>query len=809
MIANYLKMAVRTTARSKGVSMITLSGLVIGMAAFLLIMQYVAYELSYDTFQTGSGDIYRVALSVQNKDNEKINYATNYLPVATAMKELFPEVVDYNRILYLDRHAVVSYRDKIFQQEGVIYADPSFFSFFSYPLLQGDPQAVLSKSNTVVISQALAKKYFGDGNPIGQFIKLNEEFNEMNLLVTGIHQDIPGNTHIKPNMVVSLQSVETLPETVRHHWTWPIYLNYVRLQQGADPGLLEKKLPEFANQTIQGNDQKTGLSFFLQPFSDIHLQSHLEYEIEENGSARMVWLLSIAALLILIIAYVNYVNLTTTKSLSRAREVGIRKVLGSGNGQLVRQFLTESAIFNVMAILLAAGLVFSVRNAFQEFTGIQFEYSIINTPWLWMLLVACLVVGTFFSALYPSVILASYKPVSALKAQTQSSGGSILRKSLVIFQFATTIGLMVNAYAIRMQLDHMRSQSAGIDINQILVVNAPRIVEPVAVKDSLSDHQDRFVTEAARLPGVQRLCFSSSIPGMWISKQRGIYLSGHEPERTLSYQTLGVDFNFINVYSLELMAGRNFSEQNGTDDHSVILTERAMHQLGISSPERALNERIIMGKNERVVIGVVKDYHHMSLHENYQAIIFYPEWQHKEFYSLRLDAGSHLNLAGTLAALETEWKKVYPSNPFEFVFLNDSFQKQYSSDVKFGKVFTVFTVLAIVLACLGLFGLTAFMTMKRTKEIGIRKVLGSTVSEVVWLLLKDVGMLLLWAGMIAMPFSYFSLTSWLSQFAFRIDLAWWLFAVPLISVFILALLAVSSQIIRVAMSNPVKSLKSE
>lgn len=807
MIKNYILVAIRTIRKSKGFSLLTISGLVVGMVAFAMIMQYVLFELSYDKFQQKSEDTYRVAFTVNGKDKEAVSYATTFLPIASLMKDEFPEVKAYNRILYLDRHAVVTYEDKIFQQENVIYADPSFYTFFDYPLLQGDAQRVLHEPNTVVISESLVKKYFGDKNPIGQFIRLNEEFNELNLLVTGIHKDIPSNTHLKPKMVVSLKSIETLPETVSNTWSWPIYLNYIQLQEDTHPASLESKLSKFAVQHIQRNDQKRQYSFFLQSLSGIHLHSHLQYEIEENGNSTMVYLLLFSAILILIIAYVNYINLTTTKSLSRAKEVGVRKVLGSRNGELISQFFIEAGSVNVLALLIAMGTAYIVQPYFQDFTGIEFDLTIIKTPEFWTVMATCLVVGTFLSAFYPSWILASFKPIQALKGESKSLRGLFARKMLVTLQFSATIGLMIYTFAVFLQVDLMRSESSGIDINPILIVNAPRVVEKSGRTDSVKHLEDPFKTKSLLIAGVDNVSVSSSIPGVWISKARGLYRIGNEQEKDLTYYTLGVDFDFLETYSLQLLAGRYFSEQYGSDDDAIVLTENAMQQLGFSDPEEALAERIHMGGKDREIIGIVRDYHHLSLREDYLPVIFYPEWEHLEFYSIKVE--DIQAIAAVLAQLEAQWKAVYPSNPFEYNVLHAGFQNQYKADIKFGKLFNLFTILAILLACLGLFGLVSFITQKRTKEIGIRKVLGSTTLDMAILLARDIGGLLLLAGLIAAPLAYFALARWLSEFAFRIDLSWWIFAVPLMMVVVLALVSISYQIINAAMMNPVKSLKYE
>ena len=356
-----------------------------------------------------------------------------------------------------------------------------------------------------------------------------------------------------------------------------------------------------------------------------------------------------------------------------------------------------------------------------------------------------------------------------------------------------------------------RNQLFTLSRNRLFTLGgiSTRVTELQKSDESKNDHQDQFKIQAMTIPGIQNVSVSASIPGQWISKVRGIYQAGQEEEKSLTYHTLGVDYDFLQTYSLKLLAGRNFSGQFGSDDKALVVTEKAMRQLGFSTPENALNAKLNVRGVEKEIIGVVKDYHHMSLHENYQAIIFYPEWQHKEFYSVKLDSKSFQQTANILSSLEHSWKMLYPSNPFEFSFLNESFEKQYNADIKFGKIFNVFTVLAILLACLGLFGQASFTSMKRTKEVGIRIALGSTTTEIVLLLLKDMAVLILLAGVIAIPIAYISMNRWLDQFAFRINLTWWIFAIPLVSVSIIALLFISFQIIKVANVNPVKSLKCE
>jgi len=812
MIRSYLKIALRNIVKSKGPSAITITGLVFAIVACAMIAQYAVHEMRYDTFQTETQEIYRVAYSVRDANNDSTGYATTFLPIAPALKDEFPEVVDYNRILYLDRHAIVTYQDKIFQQGNIIYADPSFYTFFGYPLLQGNPKLALSEPNSVVISASLAKKYFGNKNPVGQFLKLNEEFNELNLLVTGVQDDIPEYTHLKPQMVVSLKSIETLSATQENAWRWPIYLNYIRLRHRADANLLQSKLAAFAARRVPESPRSSGQSFFLQPFSTIHLHSHLQYEIEENGSAMMVYLLIVVAIIILVVAYTNYVNLTTARLSTRAREIGIRKVMGSRTGQLVRQFLLEGGMINVVSLLLAAILASVLRDFFQILTGVPFDLSFAYSPVFWFAVLSFLITGTLVSSLYPALVLASAKPIVALKGLSEkSTDGFFTRKALVLFQFATTTGLLIATFAIYIQVNHMRTQSPGIDMDPILIVNAPRIIEKQEVKNGGHPdvHEDPYKVMVEKLSGVERVSISSSIPGVWISKSRGIFRSGHEEEKNMTYHTLGVDYDFLNTYDLQLVTGRNFSDDFRSEDEHIVLTERARQQLGFLSPEKALHEKVTIGGAEKEIIGIVRDYHHFSLRESFQPIIFYPEFKQKEFYSIRLTAASMSAVAPLLSTLEKEWKATYPGNPFEYSFLQESYQQQYDTDAKFGTILNIFTVLAIFLACLGLFGLASFTTIKRTKEIGIRKVLGSTSAEIFLLLVKDIIILVFCSGLMAIPFAYVGLSTWLNQFAFSIDLSWWIFTIPLFFILLVALLTVGVQVVKAAIMNPVNSLKNE
>ncbi len=804
MIRSYLTLTYRNLSKYKAFSFINIFGLSLGMAACFIILQYVNYELSFDRFHPGSSSIYRLTQNTTQEGGESFHTAATMLPVAKLAKDEYPEIEDYTRLYFLDRHAVVSYEDRKFEQEAVLYADANFFQFFSYPLISGNAADVLGTVNTVALSETAALKYFDNNDPIGKVIRLSEEFNDLTLLVTGVFKNPPANSHLKPHMVMSLSSYESLPDVRDNQWDWPFYMNYIRLREGSESKVLEQKLTGLVAKHFPERDERK-IKLFLQPLEDIHLHSSLEYEIEPNGNAQLVFLLFGVAILTLIIAYANYINLSTARSLDRAKEVGIRKTLGSRRVALVKQFLTEAMAINLLALLLAMVLVRAFTLVFLDYAGIAIDLTSYSGPLFWGALGVVFISGAVLSSLYPAFVLSSFQPMAVLRGKlSHNISGQFLRRFLVLLQFATSISLMIAAYAVYSQMQYMRSQPLGMNINNLLVVKGPRInnMEQVAVAE------DPFITRSVSGRAAVNVSVSSSVPGIWTSRISNIVRQGSEEGKSNSYNVMGADERFIDTYQLQLMAGRNFLPGVDTSAFSVVMiNESASAQLGFKSAEEAVNSKIAFRGRPMEVIGVIKDYHHYSLRVAIDPLLIYPIGSgSKEYYSVKIDNAEE-QLSQALASIEGHWKSVYPDNPFEFFFLDSSFDAQYKSDIQFEKIFTAFSILAIFIACMGLYGLASFVTMKRTREIGIRKILGSSVGGIVLLLLSDFSKLIMVAGLVALPFAYFGIQNWQSQFAFRDTLAWWIYLLPIVIVLVIALFTISIETIKVALINPVKILK--
>jgi putative ABC transport system permease protein len=526
-------------------------------------------------------------------------------------------------------------------------------------------------------------------------------------------------------------------------------------------------------------------------------------EAEANGDGNAVYLLLGIAFFIVVIAWVNYVNLATARAINRAKEVGIRKVVGSNREQLVKQFLFESALLNAMAVGLALVLVLVALPFFNRLSGQQMGFSLLGSAAFWGSLAALYVVGTLLSGLYPAFVLSSFMPVTVLKGKLSTSRrGVTLRKGLVVFQFAASLFLLVGTFTVFRQIQYMRSQNLGIQIDQTLVVNS------LIVRDSTFLTQlDAFKDEMRRIPGVRKITVSTSIPGEaagW--NAGGIRLKGTDEAQGKQYRVIGMDYDYLDAYGLKLLAGRKFSKVYGTDPQSVIFNKMAVQQLGFDKPEEAIGKEIEFWGKQYTIIGVADNYHQQSLREAYEPLIFRLIPDASNYFSVKVETGQ---LPATIAGLQKGWNTFFPGNPFEYFFLDDHFDAQYQADRRFGQVFGLFTGLAILVACLGLFGLASFTTVQRTKEIGVRKVLGASVRQILQLLYKDFALLVVLAFVFAVPVSWYATHRWLQTYAFRIEPEWWLYALPFGLVLLVALLTVSYQTLKAALANPVSSLRSE
>ncbi len=813
MFKNYLTIAYRNLLKNKVFSLINILGLAIGMAACLLILQYVSFELSYDDFR--KPNIYRL-VEYSYQDGEMMSSRAQTTPaIAPAMKRDLPEVVSAARVVHtkpLMSDPVMQIDDRSFHEDKIYFADSSFLELFSYHMLQGDSEKALTQPNSVVISATMAHKYFPNQEALNQMLIFHQgERGKIPLTVTGIFEDIRANSHLHTDFLISFN---TIPWNLDEVWDWGNFYNYIALSSDSNPESVEAKIPDFLKKYLGDyieEARKTGFTFDLdlQPIQNIHLDSDLQAEAEVNGSRRLVEFLTIVAFFILLIAWINYLNLTTTKSIERAKEIGIRKVVGSTRSQLIRQLMTEALLINLLAMGLAFTFSQLLSPAFRNFSGSNFGFTFHPTlGWGALLLFLS---GTLLAGLYPAFVLTGYQPVKVLKGKIQhAKQGLILRRSLVIFQFAASIALIIGTLAVQQQLTFMRQQDLGLSLKQTLIVKGP------GMKDSTyQSYMTYFKNEAKQLPSVQQVVVSSNVPGQEVSWGRSFYLPAN-PENEQGANIIAVDEDFLDLYDVKFLSGRNFSESFSTDKDAVIFNESAIRLLGFENPESAIGQTVIWHEDDqnhlsKVIIGVVDNFHQQSLKKEIKPLIFAlkryidAHWA-GEYYSLKLNTK---NYPAAMKQIRENWKQAFPNSPFDYFFLDDFFNAQYHADQQFGKIFSLFTSLAIFIACLGLFGLSSYMTLQRTKEIGIRKVLGASLQDIIKLLTQEFIKVIGVASLIILPIAYLAIHHWLENYAYRMYIPWWLLVLPVLLVWFLAMLTISFQTLKAALANPIESLRYE
>jgi putative ABC transport system permease protein len=819
MIKNYFKTAWRNLWKNKVFSLINILGLSLGMAACLLILQYVNFELSFDHFNKNAQDIYRV-VNDRYQNNKLIQHGTiTYSGVSKAMKDDFPEVLNYTRI-YPMGEQVITYKEKRIPKEVSISVDNSFLSMFSYPVLAGDLKTALRDVNTVVISEKLARKVFDvrgkDFEPyIGKMITVSQD--TFPSKVAAIIKDVPENSILKFDMLVSYQTlIHTYGyKQADYDFGDSDFWHYIQLKPGTDYNDLNTKMAAFSHRHFQGNKVSGSVEkFYLQPLLKAHLYSDMEYEIGNTGSKTVVWGLLIIALFIIGIAWINYINLATARSVERAKEVGVRKVTGATKGQLIRQFLTESLIINVVALGVALVMVSLCQNEFNTLIDHQLSLAYLFQKGLggYLIsagLIAVILAGVFVSGFYPAFILSAFKPIMVLKGKFSSSKkGAVLRKGLVIGQFAITVVLITGSFVVYKQIKFMSEQKLGINIDQMLVVNGPLFVPQHDT--AFITKENSFLAELSQIPGVKNAASSFWVPGNEMGRNFSIRSAEGDPNTHFTMRFDGVSPNYRKTYGMQLLAGRDFilTDYNRDFDkvHNIILNENAVKTLGFSSPQAAVGHVMINSGKKWDIIGVIADFHQKSLRFSLEPTMLRPSMGTQNQVSIKIDAK---NVATTVAAVKAKYMNFFPGNTFDYSFLDEQFNAQYKNDELFGKAFSIFGGFAIFIACLGLLGLSLFATIQRTKEIGVRKVLGASVSNIVLLLSKDFIKLVLMAIVIAVPIAYYILHNWLQDFAYRITISWWIFGLSGVVAIAVALATISFQAVKAAGSNPVKSLRSE
>ena len=804
MIKNYFKIAWRNIKRQKAYAAINILGLAIGIAACLLILQYVGFELSYEDFHAKKDRIYRVRQDRYDNGKLSTQWAGGAYAVGNTFKEAIPEIEDYVKVVS-NGQVIAEVNNQPLKFEKVFFASGSFFNIFTYPLLEGNPKTALVQPFTAAISQTTARKLFGNTTAVGKTLRLNRN---SNYTITAVYKDALVNTQLKPDILLSyatfikFQGPDNNPETA---WLWDGCLTYLLLRDGADPAAVQAKFAPIVDKYVAADMKKynAAVAYLLQPLADIHLYSHYMMEPGPNGDGKTVYLLLGIAFFIVVIAWVNYINLATARAINRAKEVGVRKAIGSQRRQLIFQFLTESTMLNAFALVLALLLMFLAIPSFNELAGQNLSFSLLGNANFWIGLVVLFVTGAFFSGLYPAFVLSGFKPIDVLKGKMSTTKGVLLRKGLVVFQFASSLFLLTGTVAVYQQVQYMRKQSLGINIDQTLVVKPPI----VRTDSTFLKQMTAFKESLTSLASIRSVAVSTSIPGEAVGwNAGGIKLVGTDESTQKQYRIIGVDYDFMKVYGLKIIAGRTFSKDFGTDASAVIFNRKGIEQLGFNKPDEAVGKRIDFWGQQYTIAGVTENFHQQSLREAYEPLILRLIPGVNGYVSIKTNP-TELNQTINLA--KGAWNQFFPGNTFEYFFLDDHFYDQYKADQRFGQVFGLFTILAILVACLGLFGLASFTTLQRTKEIGIRKVLGASVTGIMKLLYQEFALLLLIAFVVAAPLALLTISNWLQGFAFRVDIRWTYFVVPFIAITIIALLTVSFQSVKAAIANPAKSLRTE
>lgn len=806
MIRNYFKTAWRSLWKNKTFSAINIFGLSIGIAAFLLIVNYLRFEYSYDDAHEKKDGIFRVPMVISEKDGKEQTFAFTYPAVAPALKQDFPEIQEAVR--FRRQGGIVTQGDqKIVENGGIYYADPALFNLFSFRFIKGNAATAFKELNDAVITEETAKKYFGAIDPIGKSLNYNNE----DYVVKAVLENIPVNSHIQFNILFNYKKYIQLTEGAANtSWGWSDFYTYILVKPGTDVKKLQAKMPAFAERHMGDEMKQTGfqVAFILQSLKDIHLRSSYDYELAGNGNLTYLNYLGIAALFILFIAWINYVNLSTARSLDRSKEVGVRKVVGAGKFQLVRQFLSESLLLNVIAII--AGILFFRLSLPAFSTLVEKDISVLNiTDWrFWSLAILVFLLGTLLAGFYPAFVLSSFQPIQSLKSSQGFSGlrggRALLRRSLVVLQFVAAIVLITGAIGFYRQLRFMQNRDLGVNIQQTLVL------QQSGRQDSSSIPAfQAFVNDMESNPGIQSVTASTSVPGAEVGGSAGFTMKNSQAEKRC--RVFGIDKKFIPAYGLTITEGRNFSNDQPAVDTSllisVIVNETAARILGFSKPTGIVGKEMRGAGFNCKVIGVVKDYHQESLQYDFDPIVFYPE-EEKAFanFSLKLNTG---NLPGLMDFVKQKWNTHFPGSPYRYFFLDERFNAQYNNDRLFATVLWLFTIIAIIIACLGLFGLSLYTIAKRTKEISIRKVLGASLVQISGMITKDYLKLVFLAGFIALPLAYMLVSNWLKKYAFHVDIGIWFFFLPVASIVLIALVTVLYQSLKAGLANPVKSLRTE
>ena len=803
MLRNYLLIAFRNLRKYKAFSFINITGVAVGLACFLLIALYVKDELSYDRYNTNADRIYRVTrtfLSTEGTPSLKLAQAAP--PFGPLIKQDFPEAEQVVRTI--DNNSLIRYGEHSFNEQNVFLAEDNLFKVFDFTLVSGNPDQALTNPFSIMFSRPMAEKYFGNENPLGKTVRLNNQFE---LTVTGVFEPLPAQSHFHPGFLISFSTLNDNriygAEGLRTNWSNNSFNTYMLLKPGSNPARIEATFPAFQDKHVPAEEGRKASSFSvlnLQKLADIHLRSQTDSEVEPTGDISYIYLFSAIGLFILLIACINYMNLATARSAGRAKEVGMRKVVGALRAQLIGQFLSESIVLVTLSLGIAILLVVLCLPALNEFTTKQLSFQQLLDPVFLGILVGITLLTGLVAGSYPAFFLTSFRPLGVLKGQISSAMRTgKLRQVLVVTQFAIAIALIISTAVVYNQMKYIQDYRLGYAKDQVLILRD--------VGDSTTNYET-LKQQLIQTGAVHNMGRSSRIPsGRLLDSYGGMAMKGDTmAPLKINLRALRVDYDFIPAYQIGMAAGRNFSRSHSTDTSMVVLNETAARQLGWT-PDQAIGKPFQYGPAKGQIIGVTKDFHFESLHQQMAALamILQPGAGQLNWLSMPLKG----NIPEAIKRVESVYKQLFPQQPFDYQFLDERFDRLYAREQTQQTLFSIFAGIAILISCLGLFGLSMFMAEQRTKEIGIRKVLGASEASLVALFSKDFIKLVIVALVIASPVAWYAMHTWLADFAYRTDIHWWVFLLAGGLTVLIALLTVSFQSVKAALMNPVKSLRSE
>ena len=810
MVKNYLLVAFRQIKKDKFFSFVNLFCLTVGMTAAVLILIYISHELSYDRFHENADDVYRVQMDRYVGGELKYEAARTYPAMGPNLIKDMPEIEAFVRLLPDD--GILRYEEQKYLEDQIYFADADFFKIFSFPLTRGNEATALNEPGSMVITESAAKRYFPGGlDPMDKTVYFNKDNGRQeSYRITGIMADLPDNSHLEFDFLLSYKTLsQRYGAPAEQSWQVDNYYTYLLLDDKVSPASLESRFQDFMNlykgDLFMARDVNEILS--LQPITDIHLHSDLKFEVSINSDIQNLYFLAAIAAFILITAWINYVTLSTSKAIQRAKEVGVKKIHGATRGGLIMQFLVEFIMMYVISTVVSFVLVKLLIPYFNTLSGKTLSLEmVLGTPNFWLYFAAAFIGGILLSGIYPAIIISSFKPVQALREGFANLPGRVsVQKILVTLQIVVSIAFIIGTLTVYNQLDYMLNFNLGFDREHVLIVKSPSVFGDGQNYESSSV---LFKQQAQDLQGVNSITESGFVPGLNIRWTAGtVRRANSSPDETNTYYVMAVDYGFLDTYDMELLAGRNFSKEFSDTEASILVNERASKLLGYANPEDAIGQPILFGPtpdSRSVIVGVTNNYHHLSLKNDQQPQIMLFREATREYYSIKL---SGQNLQGTISEIQSRWDNIFTANPFDFYFLDSFYDRQYAADRQLIDLFQVFSVVAIILASLGLFALAAFTTVKRKKEIGIRKVVGAGEGSILMLLGKDFMKLVLIASVLISPIMYFAMNNWLDGYHYRTTLGVDIFLISTAIVTIITLVVISYHTLKAAFSNPVKSLR--